>query len=745
MKQAIAAIAATLLAGGAETAPAAATVGSAPLPLERVFANPPLAGQVPRALSIAPDGTHIAYLKPRADDQMRFDLWIQPTAGGEERMAVDSLTLSPGEAQLSEAELARRERARLAGTRGITEYRWAPDGRSLLVPLDGDVWLAPLDDAPRRLTRSDDSEVDAKISPRGRYASWVRGQNLHVFDLETGRERRITPDGGGAVSWGLPEFVAEEEMKRTTGSWWSPDDRRIVVARVDESGVAVAVRAAIGSDGTRVTEQRYPFAGTPNAVVTLHVFTVAGRAAPVRIALPAGCEYVARVDWLNPERLIVQCQPRDQKRLDYVQVDARTGRGAILFSEASDAWINLHDDLVPLRDGRRFLFSSEETGFRHIWLWDGEGRRQVTRGDWPVDALLGVDEEAGTLLFAAFLDTPLEKGLYRAPLDGSGAPVRLADPGFWVEASTDARGTRAILTRSAPGQPPQVALLDVAGGGRRWIRENRVEDTPWAAHAGAFVAPEFGTLAAADGQAMHWMMIRPPGLEPGARAPVFFEVYGGPGVQRVRRAWGNPLHQHLVQQGWIVFMIDNRGTAGASRGRGFENPLYRRVGVVEVEDQIRALDWLKRQPFVDPERVAVYGWSYGGYMALRLMTEHPEAFRAGISGAPVTDWTLYDTHYTERYLGNPAEDMGPYAASDVTRRADRLARPMLLIHGLADDNVVFDHSAKMMAALQQAGLPFETMVYPGQTHRIAGPVLQTHMWTTIADFLRRHVLEPPPR
>ncbi|MFN7176753.1 MAG: alpha/beta fold hydrolase, partial [Thermaurantiacus sp.] len=681
-------------------------------------------------------------LKPRADDQMRFDLWVRPTAGGEERMAVDSLALSPGDVALSEAELARRERARLAGTRGITEYRWAPDGLSLLVPLDGDVWLAPLAGAPRRLTQSDDSEVDAKISPRGRYVSWVRGQNLYVLDLETGRERRMTRDGGGAISWGLPEFVAEEEMKRTTGSWWSPDERRIVVARVDESNVAVAVRAAIGSDGTRVTEQRYPFAGTPNAVVTLHAFDLDGRRAPLRIDPRPDLEYVARVNWLSPETIIVQRQPRDQKRLDYVRVDARTGRGTIIFSETSETWTNLHDDLVPLADGRSFLFSSEETGFRHIWLWDGETRRQVTRGDWPVDALLGVDEEAGTLLFSAFVDTPLEKGLYRAPLDGSTPPVRLADPGFWVESSSDARGKRAILTRSAPGQPPQVELLDATRGDRRWIQQNRVADTPWAAHAGGFVAPEFGTLAAVDGQTMHWMMLKPPGLPAGARAPVFFEVYAGPGVQRVRRAWGSPLHQHLVQQGWIVFMIDNRGTAGASRGRAFEEPLYRRVGVLEVEDQIRALQWLKSQPFVDADRVAVYGWSYGGYMALRLMTEHPEAFRAGISGAPVTDWTLYDTHYTERYLGNPAQDMAPYEASDVTGRADRLARPMLLIHGLADDNVVFDHSAKMMAALQQAGRPFETMVYPGQTHRIAGPVLQTHMWTQIMDFLRRHVLEP---
>ncbi len=740
MKQVLVAAMAGLVAGGA----LAGGIGTAPLPLERVFADPPLAGQVPRALTLSPDGAFVAYLKPRADDQLRFDLWLQPAGGGEARMAVDSLALSGGTAALSEAELARRERARLAGTRGITEYRWAPDGQSLLVPLDGDVWLAPLDGPPRRLTQSDDSEVDAKLSPRGTHASWVRGANLFLFDLATGRERRLTPDGGGAISWGLPEFVAEEEMKRTTGSWWAPDDRRIAVARVDESEVRLAVRATIGSDGTRVTEQRYPFAGTANARVSLHIFPVSGRGRPVRADLgPDPDIYLARVDWLAPETLIVQRQPRNQSRIDYLAVDARTGRSRLLFSETAGTFVNLHDDLVPLADGRRFLFSSEETGFRHIFLWDGAGRRQLTRGDWPVDSLIGVDEAAGTLLFTAFADTPLEKGLYRAPLDGSAPLVRLADPGFWVEAAADGKGRQAIVTRSAPGQPPQVLLLEPETGMRRWIAENRVEDTPWASHAGAFIAPRFGTLAAADGQAMHWTMLVPPGLAPGERRPVFFEVYGGPGVQRVRRAWGSLLHQHLARAGWVVFLLDNRGTSGASRGRAFEEPLHLKVGTIEVEDQMRALEWLKAQPFVDPERVAAYGWSYGGYMVLRLMTRHPQAFRAGIAGAPVTDWTLYDTHYTERYLGNPAANPAPYEAADVTREAGRLARPLLLLHGLADDNVVFDHSARMMAALQQAGRPFETMVYPGQTHRIAGAVLQTHMWRQIADFLARHVLAAP--
>lgn len=706
------------------------------LTLQRLFANPPLAGALPRALTLSPDGAYIAYLKPRAGDQLRTDLWLQAVDGGAERMAVDSLALSSGDVRLSEAELQRRERARLASARGIVEYQWTPDGKALLVPLDGDIWLAPLDGAPRRLTQTEATEIDAKLSPGGRWLSFVRDQNVYVQELPSGRALAITKDGGGLVSQGMAEFVAQEEMDRKTGLWWSPDDRRIAVARVDEAPVKVAVRAAIGSDGTSVTEQRYPFAGTPNALVSLAIHRPEG-GRPVSVDLGPDTDiYLARVNWLNPDQLVVQRQSRDQKRLDLLLVDAADGKSGILLSETADSWLNLHDSLKVLADGRSFLWASERSGHRHIYRFADGTLSPVTRGSWDVDELLAVDESAGTILFTGFVDTPLEKALYRAPLDGSAAPVRLSEPGGWAEAVTDQRGRAAIVTRATPGQPPQQLLLDPATGNSRFVAENRLSDTPYAPYAARHRLPRFGTVKAADGVTdLHYSLLLPPGTRPGERVPVFFEVYGGPGVTRVQRGWGNSTlrHQWLAQQGFAVFMVDNRGTP--NRGRAFADPLYRRVGVTEVEDQMAALSWLKAQPFVDPDRVVVYGWSYGGYMALRLLTEHPGAFAAGVSGAPVTDWTLYDTHYTERYLGNPAQDMAPYTASDVTRRADRLADPLLMIHGLADDNVIFDHSARMMAALQKAGKPFDTMVYPGQTHGIRDPDLQAHLWAGIMRFL----------
>ncbi len=711
--------------------------GIPPLTLERIFANPPLLGTPPRALTIAPDGRHIGFLRPRADDPLRFDLWVQDVESGAERMAVDSLGLSGGETALSEAERMRRERARLGSSRGLVDYSWTPDGQALLVPLDGAVWLAPLAGEPRRLTRSQATELDAQLSPRGTHASFVRDQNLVIVDLATGRERAMTSAGGGPISYGVAEFVAQEEMDRMTGQWWAPDDARIAIARIDETPVRVAVRAAIGSDGTRVTEQRYPFAGTPNAVVSLEVHSLSG-AAPVQVDLGPDTDiYLARVDWLNPGQLLVQRQSRDQKRLDVLLVDAATGAAQTILTEKASTWVNLHNSLKPLSDGKRFLWASERTGYRHIYLWDGE-LRAITSGDWPVDAILSVDEDQGRILFSGFRETATERALYRVALEG-GAIERLTQAGSWTDSVADKQGRALLLTRSTPTTPPQVVLATREGAALVARRQITPDDIPYAPYLPGHVAPHFGTLKAADGTTdLDFMLMLPPGLPEGARVPVFYQVYGGPGAGRqVRRIFGSLLHQFLLQQGWAVFSVDNRGTP--DRGKAFEDALYRRMGFPEVDDQMAALAWLKAQPFADADRIAAYGWSYGGFMVQRMMTEHPTAFAAGVAGAAVTDWTLYDTHYTERYLGNPSIDMAPYTAADTTLRAARLARPMLLIHGMADDNVVFDNAARMMAALQRAGVPFETMLYPGEAHGIREPAIQLHLWRTITSFLDRTV------
>ena len=729
------------------SAPAVADV-TAPgqLTLERVFASPNLGGSAPRALKLSPDGKLLTSLRARGDDRERFDLWAVDTDTGDTRMLVDSTKFGGGD--LSEAEKMQRERARIGGSKGIIAYEWAADSKSLLVPLDGDIYLANVDGSTRRLTSTPQGELDATISPKGAFVSFVRDQNFYVTDLASGTERRLTRDGGGTLSWGLAEFVAQEEMDRTKGAWWSPDDARIAVARVDESGVAIVSRAAIGADGTKVFDQRYPRAGAANAKVQLFVMRNDGTGL-ARVDLGTNDDiYLARVDWApDGKTLYVQRQSRDQKTLDLLRVDPATGASSVVFTERAKTWLNLHDNFRALADGS-LLWSSERDGFSHLYRFNAGKWTQLTRGAWNVRNIISVDEANGRIVFVGNRETPVENQLYSVSISG-GPLTQLSESGWWTCArggaraeSCTARGGRMIVTRSNQLQPEQAFLADMDGKRVAWIDENKVEgDHPYAPYRAAHVPATFGTIKAADGSVLHTKLLKPM-MPDGGKAPVLVVVYGGPGAGRqVTNTWGSPIEQYLVQQGWAVFSVDGRGTP--DRGKAFEDQIYRAMSSVEVQDQLVGIDWLKAQPWVDPKRIAVYGWSYGGYMTLRLLQSAPGIFAAGVSGAPVTKWELYDTHYTERYMGMPQDAGAAYAKADPLTYTDKISDPLLLIHGMADDNVVFENSTALMAKLQVAGKPFETMVYPGQTHRVAGPGVSVHLWRTILNFLDRNVQTKP--
>jgi dipeptidyl-peptidase-4 len=719
---------------------APATAGD--LPLERVFSSPSLSGPTPREPKLSPDGRFVTLLKGRPDDKDRFDLWAIDTASGAARMLVDSQKIGSG-GPISEEEKMRRERARIAGTKGITEYGWAPDSKSILVPIDGDLYLATLDGNVRRLTDTPATEIDAKVSETGRYLSFLRDQNLVVKDAASGAERALTSDGGKTLSWGAAEFVAQEELGRDTGYWWSPDDRLIAVARVDESPVAIVKRAAIGASGTELIEQRYPSAGTRNAIVDLYLMTPDGQS---RVKADLGSDpdyYLARVDWSKDGRsLFVQRLSRDQKRLDMLRIDPATGRSTLLFSETSPTWVNLTENFRPLKDGS-LIWSSERSGFAHLYRWNAGKWTQLTRGDWAVEKIAGIAEAAKRVYFTGTLETPLEQQLYWVRYDRPGAPVRVTETGWSNSAVMDKGATHALITRSSPRQPPQTFLADAAGKRLAWVEENALTAShPYAPYLDSHVVPTFGSITGPDGSKLYYRMLAQK-LQPGRRYPVYLYVYGGPHGQEVTDAWYRqlPLHEALVDKGWIVFSIDNRGTN--RRGTKFEGAVYRSMGDAEVQDQLAGVAWLKQQPFVDPAKIAVQGWSYGGYMVLKLLEKAPGVFAAGVAVAPVTKWELYDTAYTERYLGNPSLDPKPYQSSDALDDAVKIRDPLLLIHGMSDDNVVFQNSTELYARLQKAKRPFEMMAYPGATHAIAGEGPQTHVWTTITRFLDDKVLARP--
>ncbi len=708
-----------------------------PLTLERIFASPALTGNAPRALKLSPDGKLVTLLRNRSDDLQRYDLWAIDPATGQARMLVDSKKLGSG-AELSEAEKMQRERARIGSLTGIVGYDWAADGKHLLVPLDGDIYLADLSGDVRRLTETKETELDATVSESGRFVSFVRDNDLYVLDVRSGAQRRVADSTRETVSWGLAEFIAQEEMGRRRGHWWARNDSRIAVARVDETGVEVATRAAIGADKTTTFEQRYPRAGTDNAVVDLYLMNPDG-GGRVKVDLGNNPDvYLARVDWLpDSSALLVQRQSRDQKTLDVLRVDAKTGASRLLFSDTSNLWINLSDDLKPLKDGS-IIFSSERSGFRQIYRWDDGRIEPLTQGNWVVGGIAGVDEAGGRLYFTANRERTIEYHLYALDFRQPGAQPRLLTrPGTQNNAVMDETGRLAIITTSFPGQPPQTWLANGNGQRLAWIEENRIgSNHPYASYAAAAVTPQYGRLLAADGRTELDYRLLMPRLAPGQRAPVFMRVYGGPQAQDVQQGFVSPLDQYLVQQGWAVFSVGNRGQEG--RGTGFQQPAYRALGGVEVVDQLAGLEWLKRQPFVLPQEVAVYGWSYGGYMVLKLLQAAPNAFAAGIAGAPVTRWDLYDTHYTEHYMGDPRNQAAAYKKADALQQSARIADPLLIIHGMADDNVLLQNSTELMAKMQDEKVPFEVMLYPGRTHSVSGPTVSVHLWRTIENFLARN-------
>jgi len=725
----------------------------APLSVERIFGAPDLSGPRLREAKFSPDGRYVTYLQGKQDNKDQFDLWAFDTRTGKSQLLVDSRALVGDEEKVSAEEEARRERQRTASLRGIVEYQFAADGRRLLIPLGGDLYLYELNahaNPVTRLTNSAGYETDSRFSPGGRYVSFIRDQNLYAIDLRTRQERALTTDGAGLVQNGVAEFIAQEEMDRDTGYWWAPDDSRIAFTRIDDTPVQEVERFEINADGARMYRQRYPAAGTPNTHVELKVLELAsGKVTPIELDLGDG--YLARVNWLpDSKHLAVQRQPRDQKRLDLLKVDAASGQVQTLLTETSPNWIELNNDLHFLEHRPAFVWSSRRSGYKHLYLYDLDGKlvRPLTAGEWMVvgnnteNGLVGVDEKRGNVYFLANAASTLERHLYVTSLDTRTpeAPKQISREAGWHEAKLlpGARGYLDLF--SSPDQPPNASLRKLDGSLQHWLVRNALDAThPYHPFLADHVKEEFGSIAAEDGQQLNYRLTKPAGLQPGKRYPVVVDVYGGPHNQYIKKEWmgGGYFREILAQHGFVVFTLDNRGSG--FRGNAFETALAQRFGKVEVADQLRGVEFLKTLEFVDPQRIGIMGWSYGGFMTLMALTT-TDAFKAGIAGAPVTDWRVYDTHYTERYLGLPSVNAAGYAASSAVPNAGALKGKLLLVHGMADDNVLFTNSTMMMQALQSKAKQFDVMTYPGGKHGLVRMQQQgRHFYEMVLRFFEREL------
>ncbi|MGC9394432.1 MAG: S9 family peptidase [Anaerolineae bacterium] len=707
----------------------------------------PLPGMaIPNTFAFSPDDKRLTYLHS-AEGTLTQQLYACDPETGESWQLVTPPGAGDQEQTLSLEEKLRRERARSLAV-GVTRYALAKQGFRVLVPLKGGIYVQDDDgaddaadsagEAPLHCLVSADGApaLDPQFSPDGNAIAYVKDAELYVVSVEGGDPVQVTEGARGTGrTHGLAEYIAQEEMGRSHGFWWSPDSRSLAFTEVDETHIPIYRIVHQGQERTGEGAQedhRYPFAGQANAKVRLGVVPVSG-GAPVWMDLGSDDDiYLARVQWQPDGRLIAQIENREQTELRLLRFDPQTGTGQTLLTETSDVWINLHDLFRSLEDGR-FVWASERTGFRHLYLYAEDGKliRQLTDGAWMVDTLAGIDEKRGCIYFTATLAHPTEQHLYVVPLEG-GAPRRLSrEPGMHAVTLDHAR-RRFIDVHSAPETPPTVTLRSLEDGALL----RTIYDTPDPRVAALDLpAPQIVAFQNCNGDTLYGALYFPPAEYGPGPYPVIVSVYGGPHAQRVTRNWAvtaDMRAQYLSSLGFLVFKVDNRGSA--RRGLAFEGALKHNMGDLEVQDQVDGVKWLVGHGLADPARVGIYGWSYGGYMAAMALARAPETFKVAVAGAPVSHWDGYDTHYTERYMGTPQSNPEGYATGSVMAHVDKMQGKLLLVHGLIDENVHFRHTARLINALIRARKPYELLLFPDERHVPRSLADRVYMEERVRDF-----------
>jgi dipeptidyl-peptidase-4 len=707
------------------------------LSVERLFSSPSLNGSVPIQVRFSPDGTRVAYLANPPEDRERLDLYYYDIESGDARRLIDSGRLAATAAP-TEAELAERERRRQFAT-GVSTYRWLPDSQRLCCLIDGAVHVVDATSgAARVVTPTGTRQTDIAVSGLGRHVSYVRDGDLYVHDLDLGREVRMTNDASECVTNGIAEFVAQEEMHRFEGHWWSPDDRQLVFARVDTSVIPVTQRYEFTADELVARPQRYPHAGAANARVDLGVIEINTRSQRWIDYRHRPDDYLARVA-VSKDEVVVQSQSRDQRTLEVTAYPFEPGNPRVLATERQPAWVNLHNNFRFIGAAGDFVWTSEQAGSSQLYLHRRDASALALSGDnGRINEVVHADAMQAYVL--GWVDDPTEQHLFRIKYDAPGVLERLTpDPG-WHEASIDAAGAWFVDRYSHLLQPPCIALRSLKNESppRPLAANGLIEGHPYHAYLPRHSTATFGRIAADDGQELFYRLTLPPAHDATRPLPVLVNVYGGPGVQRVRNEWAPLTNQLFANAGVAVFELDNRG--GANRAKAFEDPIRGRLAAVEVADQLAGIRWLRSQPWVDGERIGVIGHSYGGFMALMLLARSDGMIRAGVSTAPVVDWRLYDTHYTERYLDTPENNADGYRDSCVLTYVESMRGELLLMHGMADDNVLLANTTMLMKALQDRGRRFELMLYPGAKHALQERTVAIHRYDTILDFLTRKLL-----
>jgi dipeptidyl-peptidase-4 len=696
------------------------------IPLERLFQEPPLTGSRLTGVEWHPDGLRFTYLQPAAEREQPADLWAYTLASGERERLVEGATLVPeGEADEKPVPLE--------------GYRWSRDGERIYLHHGGTLWSYHLPD--RRLARllTDlDRDVPPHPSPGGERLAFLREGNLWVLDRGTGDLRALTTDGDGETLNGKLDWVYWEELghRRTWRAFeWSPGGRSIAFLRLDQSRVPEYPLVDVMAVHPPVTLQRYPKAGNPNSVLSLRIVAAADGRLLAQHAEESDAFYLGPdLAWTPDGHGVTYIRlRRDQRYLELRLLEPTLGTDRLLLTESDPHWLNPIGPPHFLPDGT-FLWLSERTGHTHLYRYslEGECLHAVTEGEWQVEKVHTVAD--GYVYFTGTGEDARERHLYRARTHDQQVERLTAAEGVH-DPNLSPHADWALVILRTSDRPAITQLLHTDGTHHATIRE---PDPAWEQYNWA--RSEFVDLTAEDGTRLHSRLLKPVDFDPSRRYPVVAHVYGGPHAQTVLKSWAgvDPLDQLLVQAGILVWRLDNRGSWG--RGHAFEAPVEHHLGEVELWDQLAGVEYLKSLPYVDPERLGITGWSYGGYLTLYALTHAPEVWRCGVAGAPVTDWKLYDSIYTERYMGTPEQNPEGYRASSPLHAAEHLAAPLLLVHGTDDDNVHLQHTLQFVEALSRHRKPYELLIQPQQKHGFSGESVRTYTHERMLEFFTRHLI-----
>jgi len=665
----------------------------------------------------APDGRRFAWMEERTISQ--YDISTKK----------QKLLVALGPLEEKAVKPAKSEGAEWQN-RHVSErsFQWSSSGHEMLVSVGGDLFLLHTETGRwEQLTATAEAERDPKLSPDGRFVSFRRDHNLYSLAVASKKVTQLTTDGSATLWNGELDWVYPEELNLSTAHWWSPDSSQIAYLQFDVGRESIFPQVDLLSWRAFTEPERFPQPGTPNADVRLGVVSLEGGPTRWMDIGETRDRLLARVDWTPDSRgLAYRRLNRIQNRLDLGLADTRTGISRVLLTEEDSYWVNVNDDFRFLNRGKQFLWGSERDGYHHLYLYSMEDKHvtQLTKGDWEVTAVAGVNEETREIFFVSTEQSPLERQLYRVRLDGK-QKQRLSGGAGTHAISMSPTTTFYLDTASSMATPPRRTVHASDGSQIAVYKESAPVDVE-------ILPTEIVQLKAKDGAQLFARMIKPAGFAADKKYPVIVMVYGGPGVQEVRDEWsGANFDQVLAQKGYLIWQLDNRGSAG--RGHMWESKIYHETGAIELSDQLDGIRYLGSLGYADMTRVGIHGWSYGGYMTLYALANAPAVFKAGIAGAPVTEWRNYDSIYTERYMGLPAENPEGYKRSSPQTNAGDIKARLMIVHNIEDDNVHFQNSVQMANVLEREGKQFQMLVYPQKTHRVDTP-LRRQMLQAMLDF-----------